>query len=814
VADKPAKRNTNGANKAGASSYAAQDITVLEGLEAVRKRPGMYIGSTGTRGLHHLIYEVMDNSVDEALAGEADHVEIIIHPDNSVTVSDNGRGIPVDTMKKEGRPAAEVVLTVLHAGGKFGVGGGYKVSGGLHGVGVSVVNALSEKLELTIWRDGHEWTQSYERGAPMAELKKGEKTDTRGTSITFLPDLEIFETIDYDRSVLEQRFREMAFLTKGLELSFKDERGEGFEATFQYDGGIVDFVNYLHSQGTREPLHPKVVYMADAGDVGEVEVALQWNNSYQESLLSFANNINTHEGGTHLSGFRSALTRTINAYARQKGELKEKDPNLQGEDVREGLTAIISVKIRDPQFEGQTKTKLGNPPVEGFVQAAVNRGLAEFLEENPTDANKIIRKTVEASRAREAARKARDLTRRKSALENSTLPGKLADCSVRDPSLAELFVVEGDSAGGSAKQGRDRNTQAVLPLRGKIINVEKNRIDKVLGNREIQALITAIGTGIREEFDIEKARYHKVVVMTDADVDGAHIRTLILTFLFREMPDLIEAGYVYIAKPPLYKIKNGSNDVYIEKESELEEALLRDKLEKMEITDRGGNDIKLTHVRWQKYGRLLKQYEGWASALRADWGHDTITFLEESSILDDGATDAERVIELVKGADAEAGPFETELISEDPVELVVRVVERKTGSASTYRLKRAMFDAADYRAFLRVHGELEALAGTPPFDVVLGRKEQPALSFEELRLKVLEVARDGVPLQRFKGLGEMNADQLYETTMDPEERTLQLVTVDDSSAADQIFSMLMGDAVEPRREFIETYARDVTNLDV
>jgi DNA gyrase subunit B len=814
VADKPAKSNRSAARKTAGATYGAQDITVLEGLEAVRKRPGMYIGSTGTRGLHHLIYEVMDNSVDEALAGEADHVEITIHPDSSVTVSDNGRGIPVDTMKKEGKPAAEVVLTVLHAGGKFGDGGGYKVSGGLHGVGVSVVNALSEKLELTIWRDGNEWTQSYERGAPQTELTKGAQTDRRGTSITFLPDLEIFETIDYERSVLEQRFREMAFLTKGLKLTFEDERGEGFRATFQYDGGIVDFVNYLHSQGTREPLHDKVVYMADETDIGEVEVALQWNNSYQESLLSFANNINTHEGGTHLSGFRSALTRTINAYARQKGELKEKDPNLQGEDVREGLTAIISVKIRDPQFEGQTKTKLGNPPVEGFVQAAVNRGLAEFLEETPQDATKIIRKTVEASRAREAARKARDLTRRKSALENSTLPGKLADCSVRDPSLAELFVVEGDSAGGSAKQGRDRNTQAVLPLRGKIINVEKNRIDKVLGNREIQALITAIGTGIREEFDIEKARYHKVVVMTDADVDGAHIRTLILTFLFREMPDLIEAGYVYIAKPPLYKIKNGSNDIYIEKESELEEALLRDKLEKMSITDRGSNDSKLTHARWQKYGRLLKQYEGWASALRAEWGHDTITFLEESAILDDGATDAERVIELVKGTDAGAEPFETELISEDPVELVVRVVERRTGSASTYKLKRAMFDASDYRSFLRVHKELEALAGTPPFDIVLGRKSEPALSFEELRLKVLEVARDGVPLQRFKGLGEMNADQLFETTMDPEERTLQLVTVDDASAADQIFSMLMGDAVEPRREFIEANARDVTNLDV
>ena len=429
----------------------------------------------------------------------------------------------------------------------------------------------------------------------------------------------------------------MAFLTKGLKIDFRDERGERFETSFQYDGGIVDFVKYLHSQGTREPLHPKVVYIEDSSELGEVEVALQWNNSYQEALLSFANNINTHEGGTHLSGFRSALTRTINAYARQTGELKEKDANLQGEDVREGLTAIISVKIREPQFEGQTKTKLGNPPVEGFVQAAVNKGLAEFLEENPAEARTVIRKAVDAARARDAARKARDLTRRKSALENSTLPGKLADCSVRDPALAEIFIVEGDSAGGSAKQGRDRNTQAILPLRGKIINVEKNRIDKVLSNKEIQALITAIGTGIREEFDIEKARYHKVIVMTDADVDGAHIRTLVLTFLYREMPDLIDAGYVYIAKPPLYKIKSGKQDVYIEKESELEEVLLRDKLEKMEVTDREGKPFSLTHARWQKYGRLLKQYEGWAAALRAEWGHDPIQFLEESALLDEGA---------------------------------------------------------------------------------------------------------------------------------------------------------------------------------
>jgi DNA gyrase subunit B len=807
-------RAGGGDGRPGIASYDAQDITVLEGLEAVRKRPGMYIGSTGARGLHHLIYEVVDNSVDEALAGEADQAEIVIHPDNSVTVTDNGRGIPVDTMEKEGRPAAEVVLTVLHAGGKFGDGGGYKVSGGLHGVGVSVVNGLSESLDLTVWRDRHEWTQSYERGAPCGELKKGPKTERRGTSITFLPDLEIFETIEYDRTVLEQRFREMAFLTKGLKIDFRDERGERFETSFQYDGGIVDFVKYLHGQGTREPLHSKIVYVEDSSDIGEVEVALQWNSSYQEALLSFANNINTHEGGTHLSGFRSALTRTVNSYARQKGELKEKDPNLQGEDVREGLTAIISVKIRDPQFEGQTKTKLGNPPVEGFVQAAVNRGLSEFLEENPTDANRIVRKTVDAARAREAARKARDLTRRKSALENSTLPGKLADCSVRDPALAELFIVEGDSAGGSAKQGRDRNTQAILPLRGKIINVEKNRIDKVLSNKEIRALITAIGTGIREEFDLSKARYHKVVVMTDADVDGAHIRTLVLTFLYREMPELIDAGYVYIAKPPLYKVKSGKRDVYIEKESELEEVLLRDKLEKMEVSDRDGRRFALTHARWQKYGRLLKQYEGWGASLRAEFGHDPITFLEESSILDQGLTDPEGVIVLLQGDDPEGEPYETELVAEDATELVARVVERKTGTAATYRLKRGMFARPEYAGFVRVHKDLEAIAGTPPFDVVLGKREARALSFEELRRRVLEVARDGVPLQRFKGLGEMNYDQLYDTTMDPEQRTLQQVTIDDASAADQIFSMLMGDNVEPGREFIESHAREVTNLDV
>ena len=578
-------KSGGGKKKTDSGSYGAKDITVLEGLEAVRKRPGMYIGSTGPRGLHHLVYEVVDNSVDEAIAGHCDSVRVVLHPDNSCTVIDDGRGIPVDELKKEKRPAAEVVLTTLHAGGKFGDGGGYKVSGGLHGVGVSVVNALSERLHLEISRDGHVWTQDYERGKPLGDLAKGEATKATGTSITFLPDDEIFlDELEFDYATLAERLRETAFLTRGLKIELIDERGAGQSDTFHYEGGIVDFVAHLNEN--KDPLHTKTVYFEGETDDGMVEVAMQWNSSYQESVFSFANNINTHEGGSHLSGFRSALTRTLNAYARGKGLLKEKDENLTGDDVREGLTAVISVKLQDPQFEGQTKTKLGNPPIEGLVKETVNRKLGEFFEENPGEARRIVGKAVDAARARQAARKARDLTRRKSALENSTLPGKLADCTVRDPALTELFIVEGDSAGGSAKQGRDRNTQAVLPLRGKIINVEKARIDKVLSNNEIQALITAVGTGVREEFDIGEARYHKIVLMTDADVDGAHIRTLVLTFLYREMRELIEAGYVYIAKPPLYKVKNGKQEIYVERESELEELLLRDKLEELELARR------------------------------------------------------------------------------------------------------------------------------------------------------------------------------------------------------------------------------------
>src|SRR5436189_4736439 len=531
----------------------------------------MYIGSTGTRGLHHLVYEVVDNSVDEAIAGHCDAVEVTIHPDNSVTVVDNGRGIPVAMHEKEKRPAVEVVLTLLHSGGKFGDGGGYKVSGGLHGVGVSVVNALSERRTVEIRRDGYAYTQEYSRGEPQDKLKKGSKLSAgegTGTTVTFLPDADVFETLELDFRTLEERLRETAFLTRGLEISIVDERAEGHSASFQYDGGIEDFVSYLNEN--KDTVHRNVIFFGGESEEGAVEIAMQWNSSYQESVHSFANNINTREGGSHLSGFRSALTRTLNKYARDHSLLKEKEENLSGEDVREGLTAVVSVKLRDPQFEGQTKTKLGNPGMAGVVESNVHQGLGDFLEEHPSEARAVITKAVQAQRAREAARKARDLTRRKSALENSTLPGKLADCSVKDPALAELFVVEGDSAGGSAKQGRDRNTQAVLPLRGKILNVEKSRIDKVLQNTEIQALITAIGTGVRDEFELENARYHKVILMTDADVDGAHIRTLVLTLLFREMQELIEAGFVYIAKPPLYKLKQGSQERYIEKDAELE----------------------------------------------------------------------------------------------------------------------------------------------------------------------------------------------------------------------------------------------------
>ncbi len=794
------------------SSYDAQDITVLEGLEAVRRRPGMYIGSTGPRGLHHLVYEVVDNSVDEALAGHCDEVSVTIHPDNSVTVVDDGRGIPVAIMEKEQRPAIEVVLTVLHAGGKFGQGGGYKVSGGLHGVGVSVVNALSERLDAEVRRDGYSWTQVYERGKPLHDLKRGEPTQETGTTITFLPDADVFETLELDFTTLEERMRDTAFLTAGLHIVIVDERAEGHRVEFRYEGGIVDFVSYLNEN--KAPVHEKVISLSGESQDGAIEVALQWNSSFQESVFSFANNINTIEGGSHLSGFRSALTVALNKYAREKGVLREKDENLTGEDVREGLTAVISAKLAEPQFEGQTKTKLGNPGMQGFVHSIVNARLAEFLEENPKDARTVIRKAVDASQARISARRARDLTRRKSALENSTLPGKLADCSVKDPSLAELFVVEGDSAGGSAVSARDRSTQAILPLRGKILNVEKSRIDKVLANTEIQALITAIGTGVRDEFDLSKARYHKIVLLTDADVDGAHIRTLALTLLFREMQPLIEAGYVYIAKPPLYRLTRGQKHRYLERESELEDILLGDKFEKLEVSDRDGKPFKLTDARWKRFSRLLKQYEGWSLALRAAHGQGVVAFLQQARLLEQGITDVDALRRHVAEEGHNGEAYSTELLSEDLLEVVIRTIEAKTGLATTHHVRRATLDAHEYRRLAEVHRELAGLAGTPPFQVRLGEGSSDAATFEELRAAILGIAQKGIDYYRFKGLGEMDADELRETTMDPSARTLVQVTMEDAASADLVFSMLMGDQVEPRRAFIEENARLVTNLDV
>jgi DNA gyrase subunit B len=772
----------------------------------------MYIGSTGLRGLHHLVYEVVDNSVDEALAGYCDHVEVTIQPDNSVCVRDNGRGIPVAKMEKEKLSALEVVMTVLHAGGKFGEGGGYKVSGGLHGVGVSVVNALSEHVEVEVRRDGYVWTQAYERGKPLSEVKRGEPTQETGTKTTFLPDADIFETLDLDFTTLEERMRDTAFLTRGLRIVLRDKRGEGHRAEFHYEGGIVDFVSYLNRN--KDPITQKVISFEGDSDEGAVEVAMQWNSSYQESVFSFANNINTIEGGSHLSGFRSALTNALNKYARDKGFLKEKDDNLSGEDVREGLTAVISAKLTDPQFEGQTKTKLGNPGMQGFVHSVVYERLTEYLEENPQDARRVISKSVDAARARAAARKARDLTRRKSALENSALPGKLADCSVKDPSLAELFIVEGDSAGGSAVSARDRSTQAILPLRGKILNVEKSRIDKVLQNQEIQALITAIGTGVRDEFDIAKARYHKIVLLTDADVDGAHIRTLALTLLFREMQPLIEAGYVYIAKPPLYRLTRGQKHRYIERETELEEILLGDKFEKIDVFDRYNKPLKLTDTRWKRFNRLLKQYDGWASALRAAHGHNVINFLQQARLLENEVSDVDTLLRHIARDGQNGESYRAELVSENEHEVVIRTIEAKTGLATTHTVPRATLEAEEYHKLAEVHAELVALVGTPPFHIQLGEHGTDAANFDELRDAVLSVAQRGIEYYRFKGLGEMDAHELRETTMDPASRTLVQVTMEDAASADLVFSMLMGDQVEPRRAFIEENARLVSNLDV
>jgi DNA gyrase subunit B len=791
--------------------YTAKDITVLEGLEPVRLRPGMYIGSTGQRGLHHLVYEVVDNSVDEALAGRNDRIEVTLHPDHSVTVRDWGHGIPVDVMPEQNLPALTVVLTKLHAGGKFG-GDGYKVSGGLHGVGVSVVNALSEWLVAEVRRDGKTYRQEFARGVPRGDMEiagDAEPEDT-GTTISFMPDADIFEEIDIDAATVTQRLRETAFLTKALRIKLTDERADGKTVEFHYEGGIRDFVAYINEQ--KDAIHKHIVYFDGETDQGSVEVAMQWNNSYQESVFTFANNINTVEGGSHLSGFRSALTSTLNRKA-QDLKLLKKDEKLEGEDVREGLAAVVSVKLRNPQFEGQTKTKLGNPGVEGLVQTTVNAQLAQFLEENPQDARAIINKTIAAMRARMAARKARELTRRKSALDSSSLPGKLADCSIRDPEAAELYIVEGDSAGGSAKMGRDRTYQAILPLRGKIINSEKNRINKVLSNNEIQAMITAIGTGIGDEFNIEGLRYHRIVLMTDADVDGSHIRTLVLTFLYRHMKELFERGHIYIAVPPLYKVKLGNQEYYFEKDAQLEELLVRERFGDLQVSDRDGNEVKLTEARWKRFTSALAEFEGWSARLRADFGHHAADLVISHRLVELEAltpTDVEKAI-----ATLPANGFTLSVLERDEAGLRVKVVEESTSSAELVRLSAELLSSPIYTNLRKAHARLAEVAGSPPFKLQLGKKTGLAQTFSELRTVALDLAKEvGIQLSRFKGLGEMNESQLWETTMDPQRRLMIRVDVEDAHAADQLFSMLMGDQVEPRRVFIEENAKDVKFLDV
>jgi DNA gyrase subunit B len=789
------------------NTYTAKDITVLEGLEPVRLRPGMYIGSTGPRGLHHLVYEVVDNSVDEALAGRNDRIEVTLHPDNSVTVRDFGSGIPVDVMAEQGRPALEVVLTKLHAGGKFG-GDGYKVSGGLHGVGVSVVNALSEWLVAEVHRGGKIYRQEYERGVPKADMEVvGKATDT-GTTISFLPDPDVFEEVEFSTETLVQRLRETAFLTKGLAIVLVDERQGDVRHEFRYEGGIRDFVAYINE--SKDPLHKHIVYFAGETDRGQVEVAMQWNTKYVESIFSFANNINTHEGGSHLSGFSAALTRTINKYARDKGLLKEKEENLEGEDVREGLAAVISVKLEDPQFEGQTKTKLGNPWVRGHVEQTVNQKLAEFLEENPTDAKQIIQKAISAARARQAARKARDLTRRKGAFGGG-MAKKFADCQIRDPAQTELFIVEGDSAGGSAKQARDKSNQAILPLRGKIINSEKNRIHKVLSNAEIQSLVQVIGTGIGEEFDIAKLRYHKIVVMTDADVDGAHIRTLVLTFLYRHMPQLFDRGHVYIAVPPLYLVKMGNQQTYLEKDSQLEDLLVRGKFADLVIHDRDDEQVKLTEARYGRFQAALHEFEGWSARLRSDFGIPAVDFVIGHRLVEDEAESAARAKDVLAAA-ANGYALEPSLVDGG---LKIRVIEAATGAAHTVQVPEELLASPVYARLRTAYERLaEIVGGRPPFHLQFGNRQEHAETFEELRARSLELAKQGMQITRFKGLGEMNAEELWATTMDPSRRLLIRADVDDESAADTWFSRLMGDEVEPRRVFIEENALDVRFLDV
>ncbi len=813
--------------KPKSDSYSADQIKVLEGLDAVRKRPAMYIGSTGVDGLHHLVYEVVDNSVDEHMAGFGEAIEVTIHIDGSVTVIDNGRGIPTGIHSTQKKSAAEVALTVLHAGGKFEQGA-YTVSGGLHGVGISVVNALSEWLELEIWQDGQVFEQRYERGKPQASLAVTGKTKRRGTKVRFKPDGQIFETLEFSFDVLAQRLRELAFLNKGLSITLKDDRKEK-EQVFHYKGGIVSFVDHLNEAKT--PLHKPIYVQTERADL-ILEIALQYNDGYAENLFSFANNINTKEGGTHLVGFKAALTRTINSYANANDLLKKDTESLSGDDVREGLTAVVSVKVRNPQFEGQTKAKLGNSEVKGIVEAAVNDALGTYFEENPPVARKIIGKAIDAARAREAARKAKDLIRRKSALDGGSLPGKLADCSEKDPALSELFIVEGDSAGGSAKQGRDRKFQAILPLKGKILNVEKARFDKMLSSDEIRTLILALGTGIgrkkedsdkvdKDAFDIARTRYHKIVLMTDADVDGSHIRTLLLTFFFRQMPELLERGYIYIAQPPLFKVKKGKTERYLKDEPAMNEYLADLAVEGVEVSLENGREF----VTGRRLLPILKKLIAFESLLhKVNKKHHEANmlraFVDEPAltreVLKDPAS-LRAVVDHVKATLALVYPKAEPTIDilEDEEHQSSKLVCKVATGGIAYELHvtHELVGSADFRELQKQAPSAIGL-GKPPYKIRIKEVEALKSGAAELVQAILEEGKQGLNIQRYKGLGEMNPGQLWETTMDPEKRTLLRVNLEDMTGVDEIFTILMGDEVEPRRNFIQQHALEVRNLDV
>src|SRR2546430_2370923 len=785
--------------------YGAEHIKVLEGLEAVRKRPAMYIGSTGLDGLHHLVYEVVDNSVDEALAGFCTEVHVVIHIDNSVTVIDNGRGIPTEVMPKEGKPAAEVVLTRLHAGGKFD-NAAYKVSGGLHGVGVSVVNALSEWLNLEIWRGGKVYVQSYKRGTPVAPLENTGHSDRRGTKVSFKPDGKIFETTEFNFDVLSQRLRELAFLNRGVLITIEDERTDK-KHEFHYTGGIVSFVEHLNKNKTA--LHDKVIYFEGVRDGIDLQIAMQYNDSYQEQIFTFANNINTHEGGTHMIGFKSALTRTLNNYAVANNLFKEVKDNLSGDDVREGLVAVINVKLPNPQFEGQTKTKLGNSEVKGIVETLVNDGLSNYLEETPGLAKKIVGKALEAARAREAARRARELVRRKGALDSMALPGKLADCQERSPELAEIFIVEGDSAGGSAKQGRDRRTQAILPIKGKILNVEKARYDKMLTHQEIVAMITALGTGIgQDDFDTSKLRYHKIIIMTDADVDGSHIRTLLLTFFYRQMNQLIERGNIYIAQPPLFKVKKGKSEQYIKDERQMSRFLLKKATENL-VIEVGGQELKGRELT----GFLEKLIELNGVFMRVDrhFRDARIADLLLSMDAESRAFLADQQNMKTLAEKVESFGYSAEILTDE--EHSVQKLLYRQGSQSPRLVGYPQLSSPEYQRLLVLHKAIGSL-DQPPFTVKLESTATVLKDRQSLIDHVMELGKKDLQIQRYKGLGEMNPEQLWETTMDPEKRTLLQVQINDAVLTDDIFSVLMGDAVEPRRKFIEDNALDVKNLDI